>query len=595
MKQPANLITRSFTQRITARLLASLLIASMLVAASWPAVVAQDATPDDAAQPEVIVTDEPAVTDVPDVPAAPEVIENQDEPEPPPPTPTPMPTVVPANGDYLQAVTSPDSNAMAPGATIEFDFAYQVTTPRGSTTIVAELDGGSGQNGAWTVQLEAGGVWSDTGSRVQVTDAQSTGGGSAMPLSVIVTAPQNVVVDETITIWLSSSVARYDGGVEQGIVATQPVASARVVPPPPTPTPTAVPIVDPTLACAGPAEYSVQVGGTLELTCEVTVLDNRAGASLAVEAPSGWTVSSGDGQPSDTLALGPFALDSGASTAHTVPIAVQAPKAVGATGDLTIRLLQDSESLTELDAKTIQLTSIVPADWTLSCSTGSAASKPGTSVDISCAVPDAAWAVRGDQPAYSVSSARGWVNGGSGDIDGAAFSFSLDIPCTVAVDADRLAVSADLGNGLKFATLVSLSIDQSAATLVPVLTHPGIEFGNAQWLGSSYAPAEATVTLTVSGASSACAAADWAVQLNTSSFSNGDVEIDPAITFSTLDSTGKTISPKPDGTVAPGAGAIVVSGTGDGVVVVHLTLSIPATVGAGTFSGDVDFSLSTGP
>jgi hypothetical protein len=30
-------------------------------------------------------------------------------------------------------------------------------------------------------------------------------------------------------------------------------------------------------------------------------------------------------------------------------------------------------------------------------------------------------------------------------------------------------------------------------------------------------------------------------------------------------------------------------------MVVHLTLSLPATIGAGTYMGDVAFSISTGP
>jgi hypothetical protein len=580
------------------RLFLGLLLALLLIATSRLA-GAQEATPDDAMQAAVTVADGSSPIENTESPPASDTIETQQEAEEPnqpePPAPTSAPTVVPGNADVLQRIDGPSADALGPGSTVTLVYTYQVTTPRGATTIVAEIGGESGVNAPWTIQLQAGGLWSDAGNPVQLTDAQNIIAGSTIPLSVVVTAPQSVTVDETITIWLSSSVSRLDGGIEQGIVASQPVASVNVTPPP-TPSPTAAPILDPTLACEGPAEYVAPIGGSIQLTCEVTVQDSRAGALLSIEPPSGWTASSGDmHSPASTLELGPFALNTETPTVQTVPISLQAPPVAGVKGDLTIRLIRDSDTRTKVDSIGISLSTSIPDAWNLSCSGGSAPIAPGPSTDIACELPDDAWAFRSDHPSFAYSTTGGWAGDTGRDIDHASFSFSLALPCTIANDDDSLLVSADLGNGLTFTSSVPLEIDRSAAVPVPVLAHTGIDFGKSQWLGTSYSPSEATVILTVSGATSPCASAPWSIQLTTSSFLNGTIEIDPTIAFSIFDSTGEAVSPSPNGAVIPGSASTVASGTGDAVVVVHLTLSIPATVGAGTYTGDIEFSISTGP
>jgi hypothetical protein len=551
-------------------------------------------------QAEVTAAEEPAATDGAGPPAVPDVTAGQEELDLP--TPTPAPTVVPVNADILQAIDIPADSALEQGTAREFAYSYQVTTPRSSTTFVAEIGGSSGQTGVWTVQLHAGDLWSDVGNRVVLTDALNTGGGSTVPLSVIVTAPPSVTVDETVTIWLGSSVQRLDGGVEQGLVATQPLASVSASPPPPAPTPTptlpptAAPVIDPVLTCAGPADYEVQIGGEVHLTCEVTVLDSRAGAVVAIEPPSGWAVASADGVASTApLEVGPFALDDDVATVHAVPITVQAPVAVGEEGALTIRLLQDSESRTELDSATIALTTFIPEDWQLTCSTGSTNAVPGGNVEIACELPEAAWALRGDAPTYAFSTNGGWAGDVGRVLDAAAFSFPLDLPCAIASDQEEVSVEVDLGNGLQFTAATTLPIDRSVAVPVPVLTHTDIDFGEAQWIGTSYAPAETTVTLTVTGATTACASADWGIQAIVSSFSDGQIAVDPVITYDSQNSPTKINKPESNGTLIPGSAPTVASGSGDGEVVLHLTLSMPATVGAGTFTGDVEFVISAGP
>jgi hypothetical protein len=446
----------------------ALLLLAVLI--GWAAGTrAQEEPSDPAAVSEA--TFEPTAETADIAPPVEEVAEQamQVEEEAPLPQP-PHPTPVPASSDWLSVVVAGPSLPLDEGGATELRFDYGVTSSRASTTFVAEIGGSSGQNGAWTVQLQAGGIWSEAGSRVVLSDAQYTGDGSTIPLSVIVTAPQDVVVDETITIWLSSSVLRLDGGVEQGIVATQPVSSVSVAPPTPTSTPnlapTESPVIDPVLTCAGPAEYEVQIGGEVHITCEVTILDSRAGAVVAIEPPSGWTVASGDGVASTApLEVGPFALDDDVATVHAIPITVQARAAAGEEGALTIRLLQESEARTELDSATISLTTFIPADWELTCSAGSTNAVPGGSVDISCELPEAAWALRGDAPAYSHAVDGGTDKATLGPLDAASFSLSVNVPCSVPAEHLPIDIVAALSSDLRLADTVLLPIARIAPTV----------------------------------------------------------------------------------------------------------------------------------
>jgi hypothetical protein len=582
-----------------ARLIFGLLVASLLAAAMWPGAGAQEATPDDAMQSEVTAAEEPAATDSAGPPAAPDVSTSQEELDLP--TPTPAPTAVPVNADVLQAIDIPADLALGQGSAREFVYSYQVTTPRSSTTIVAELGGSSGQNGAWTVQLHAGDLWSEAGNRVVLTDSLNIGGGSMIALSVIVTAPPSVTVDETVTIWLSSSVLRLDGGVEQGLVATQPLASVSAFPPIPTPTPTPTlaptetTVIDPVLTCAGPADYEVQIGREVHLTCEVTVLDSRAGAVVAIEPPSGWAVASGDGVASTaSLEVGPFALDDDVATVHAVPITVYAPGAAGEVGALTLRLLQDSETRTELDSATIALTTFIPEDWQLTCSTGSTNAVPGGNVEIACELPEAAWALRGGNPefAYVVSGlevAESWA------LDSRAFSFVLDVPCESAGDSDVVSVEADLGNGVTFDSGVELSVQPNPNSIAPTLTYSPIDFGEITWTGYDYPPVSVMVTLAISAADNPCLQIPWRVVGLTAPFSSDDAGFDVPVEFNHESSTKSGISLSPDGFLESGIPKTIATGVGGGEMQLQLTLSLPPTIPVGDYLGSIEFSLVVDP
>lgn len=569
------------------------LIASLLLVTSAPRSHAQEASPEDPVQTDVIVPDAPPPTPLP--PADPDPAVVQENTEAPPP---PEPTAIPPNTDVFQAIEFSDVGTLQPGSSAVLAFGYLVTTPRNATTIAAEIRDANGQNGQWTVQLQAGGLWSDAGSHARITDMQVTTENSTIPLTVIVTAPQSVIATETISIWLSSSIVRIDGGLEQGVAAVQPVASLAVAPPPstPTPVPTVAPLVEPMVSCTESAPYEAPVGGVFQFICEVTVLDGRAGANLKVQLSHGWTATAGDVEiPSTTLELGPFLISDGEPTVHSVAISIHAPNVMSPDGALTILLLQDTNPQIEFARTTIQVSTVVPEDWQLACSAGSLPIAPGTNAVISCELPAAAWEPRGDRPSFNHAADGTWASADNSSLVDRTFSFSLPIPCQVESEEERISVNVDLDNGITLTSTVTLSVNTRAAAPVPVLSNSPIDFAESQWLGTSYTPAEATVTLTVSGASSPCASATWSIQLNTTAFSNGDIEIDPLISFSTLESSGTAISPKSAGAVTPGTGATVVSGSGDSVVVLRLALLLPATVGAGTYSGNVAFSIFSGP
>ena len=193
-----------------------------------------------------------------------QVVPPTDVPAPtdiPAPTDVPEPTTTtrPINTDTLSADNVPTGIVLQQGQTQQFDLTYSVTTPRLGTSLTAQIQGADG----WLVQLSANGTLSDAGTSVTLTDTSAANAGSAIALTLIVTAPSVVNADQSVTLWLSSTSQDLDGLVVLGIAANGPLVSVGATPPPPMPTiePTRTPTAEPT-ATATPDAFTPDAGAS---------------------------------------------------------------------------------------------------------------------------------------------------------------------------------------------------------------------------------------------------------------------------------------------------------------------------------------------
>jgi hypothetical protein len=203
-------------------------------------------------------------------------------------TATVVPPPIP-NTDTLAATSSTEPAALEPGQSQQYTFTYAVTTPRTGTSIVADLRLSDGSPAAgWTIAAQAGGGDTASGdARVETGEWATLAPGTSFALTVTVTAPADVTADQTVSLWLAST-ATTERGVEAGVEAVAPLATATVVPPPPAPT-----AEDLTLTCE-PSAVAAAPDGETDVTCTITSISETPVTLNAIDVPArdGWTITS---------------------------------------------------------------------------------------------------------------------------------------------------------------------------------------------------------------------------------------------------------------------------------------------------------------
>jgi hypothetical protein len=151
------------------------------------------------------------------------------------PTPTPTaesteaPTEAPApNADSIAPLTQ--SITLQPGQTIELALAYQVTTARVETGLHIELrTAASAQADGWVLAANGTGGF----GAIDIVDTETEPG--ALALTVRLTAPEDALDGDTLTLFVSSVVHTIAGEIETGVPPDTAVAAIVVNVPDPTP------------------------------------------------------------------------------------------------------------------------------------------------------------------------------------------------------------------------------------------------------------------------------------------------------------------------------------------------------------------------
>ena len=171
------------------------------------------------------------------------------------PTPTEQVWV---NTDAMRLTDGVTTFTLKQGEAATFSVTYDVTTPRTSTTIYAEL---VGQVDGWTI-TSADLADTDPGATTAAwTQTATTEPGSSFTTMVAVTAPKTVTADHSVTLRLWST-AEGTKGQETGVAkADHDDATFAVIAPAPTPTPT---------VAAKPTQQSATTLTRTSLTANVT-------------------------------------------------------------------------------------------------------------------------------------------------------------------------------------------------------------------------------------------------------------------------------------------------------------------------------------
>lgn len=132
-----------------------------------------------------------------------------------PPTVEPLPTeeVIWVNTDSLAVVMPASGVPLAPGSAEQIVVRYQVTTPRVSTVVYAEL---AGDAAGWMVSSPALGDADGSATTAMWVEAGTLAPGNAFELPIVVTAPVGVAVDQVVELHIWSEVSTGAGG-EAGV------------------------------------------------------------------------------------------------------------------------------------------------------------------------------------------------------------------------------------------------------------------------------------------------------------------------------------------------------------------------------------------
>jgi hypothetical protein len=501
------------------------------------------------------------------------------------------PPILP-NTDWLEAASATDPVALDPGQQQSYAFTHYVTTHRTGTAVHAELRYADGSIAyGWGLSAQAGGgEWAGGDAVGDVTEWGTLVPDTAFTLSLVVTAPAAVDVEQTVSLYVSST-AR--GETETGVVETGPLATLTVVPPP-------IPNTD-TLAATSPTEpVTLEPGGSQQYAFSYSVTTPRTGTSIVADLrlpdgspATGWTITaqagggeaaSGDARVETgewaTLAPGAFALTITvtapadvtteqtvslwiASTATNtrsevetgvdnvsslVTITVVRPPAEPAAGPdtaLTTDMQAPAMAVEDQAASgciligSSEVSSDEYAAW--NCMAGAAPFK----IAASNASPGWQWAyVYGGDPAtLPAAGSLTWNPASLNDASGSFTSvlvFLRPDPAT-ANPSTGGSVTVTLSwkeNGKDTTSSAPLNATLAQTELpvcTPTVSANSVDFGTSTWDGTAYPSTSANLDLTISATGESCsgAPANWSIQIGTGGMTGSNVGAIPpdAITY----------------------------------------------------------------
>jgi hypothetical protein len=315
--------------RVRARAFHNILICCLIIGVLAPAwqVAAQDVVPNrtesevEAPEEEQVPLDPPVVESPPEAPTEefpvgeppaeptqepPSTLAPTLEPTPPAdlPTATLTPTVEPTatseptatdelvyvNTDAMVVTSQSGEGPLQPGESRTIALEHSVTTPRRSTIITASLfDARGSVASTWVVQADSGASGNGT---VTFSEGTTTGPNNSFAVTLTITAPANVLADESVTLHLSSVVERIDGSTEPGVIDTTALAALTVIAPLPTIQPTTVPVSDQFVPYST-EPLTVGSDGTFQATLAYSVTTDRISTTFnaaVIDQSTGLTV-----------------------------------------------------------------------------------------------------------------------------------------------------------------------------------------------------------------------------------------------------------------------------------------------------------------
>jgi hypothetical protein len=214
------------------RSLATLIVLALLLSS----VLAPLVTAQEASTPVAITIPEPEQAETaPATEIAAPLPTSTELAETPAAEPTTEPTDTPVqapNTDSVSPLTAP--TVLQPGQTIELPLSYQITTARRETGIHVEIrTAANAPADGWVIEVNGTGGF----SAIDVVDTQTDPG--LLALTVHLTAPDDAVDGDTLTLTLSSVVHTLAGAFETGVPPETPVAVIAIEAPEPMPAETA--------------------------------------------------------------------------------------------------------------------------------------------------------------------------------------------------------------------------------------------------------------------------------------------------------------------------------------------------------------------
>jgi hypothetical protein len=337
-----------------------------------------------------------------DIQPAPTDVPTETPPTPIPPTPTPLP-----NTDTLSAISPVDPVTLQQGESHTLELVYAVTTPRIATVLHAELRAADGSLATGWVLAEQG--TSGTGPAFDKTESNSVTVGSSFAILLSVSAPPEVITNETVQLHIRSTEVMDAGETATPVTGDTPLMTITVVPPPTPVTADFALSCDTSIVAAAVGEQPVTV------TCTVTGLESLGEreatlSQVVVTAPAGWDVSGagtiltlnpgtviGTGSGYDaSFSIAPVACDatSGSVTITSELLYLGVETVTGPAASVEAKLIAPQPSMPQVDLSFLGFSGAVWNGSDYAPATGTLAMTITPTGTSACPAPHDIWALQ---------------------------------------------------------------------------------------------------------------------------------------------------------------------------------------------------------